>query len=94
MYLKDDAHTLKGRQDTKHANGSDNFLKGLEAAGNMGLADQRLALKWVHENVRQFGGDPNIVTLFGESAGAASVSAHLLSEGSWPFFQRAILEVF
>lgn len=63
----------------------------VEAPGNMGLMDQMLALKWVQENAEFFGGDPFKVTLFGESAGAMSVHAHLLSPLSRGLFQNAIL---
>lgn len=60
--------------------------------GNMGLKDQLLALKWVNENIQQFGGDKNNICLFGESAGSASTHLHLLSTESRPYFQKAILQ--
>lgn len=46
----------------------------------------------VHKNIDLFGGDPNRITLFGESAGAAAVSMHLLSPKSTPYFQQAIVQ--
>ncbi|KAF5277165.1 hypothetical protein FQR65_LT03871 [Abscondita terminalis] len=60
------------------------------APGNNGLKDQVFALKWVQENVLLFGGDPNLVTIFGYSAGGISVAAHLLSPMSKGLFHRAI----
>ncbi|XP_046863361.1 cholinesterase-like [Xenia sp. Carnegie-2017] len=70
------------------------FLTALEAGikGNFALFDQRLALEWVKENIKEFGGNPNTITIFGNSAGSVSVSAHTLSEGSWPYFDRVILQ--
>lgn len=47
--------------------------------GNLGLKDQTLALRWVQDNIQNFGGDPDKVTIFGESAGGASVHYHVLS---------------
>ncbi|XP_022105575.1 acetylcholinesterase-like [Acanthaster planci] len=63
-----------------------------EAPGNVGLLDQVLALKWVKNNIHRFGGDPDNITIFGESAGGASVSFHLVSKHSRGLFTRAIMQ--
>ncbi|XP_068696533.1 cocaine esterase-like [Montipora foliosa] len=60
--------------------------------GNFGMLDQVEALKWVNENIEHFGGNPNQVTIFGESAGGTSVSLHLLSPLSRNLFHRIIAE--
>ncbi|KAB7496324.1 Venom carboxylesterase-6 [Armadillidium nasatum] len=60
--------------------------------GNMGLKDQQLALKWIKGNIESFGGDSNRITIFGGSAGGASVNYQILSPGSKGLFRRAILQ--
>lgn len=62
------------------------------APGNAGLIDQVVALKWIYNNIEYFGGTKDSITLFGESAGAASVSYLLASDLSKNYFQRAILQ--
>ena len=59
---------------------------------NLGLLDQVKALKWVHENIAAFGGDPDNVTIFGESAGAGSCTMLPLIKGSHQYFKRLIAE--
>ena len=61
-------------------------------AQNLGLMDQIMGLKWVHENIANFGGDPENVTIFGQSAGGASVSLLPLIQGSHKYFKRVIAQ--
>ena len=59
----------------------------------MGLADQRLALSWLHSNIAAFNGDPKKVTLVGQSAGASSIAYMIFFfPETWPMFHRAILQ--
>ena len=62
------------------------------AAGNYGLMDQQAALRWVQRNIAQFGGDPDNVTIAGQSACGLSVLAQMVSPGARGLFQRAIVQ--
>ncbi|KAI2474068.1 juvenile hormone esterase-like [Diabrotica virgifera virgifera] len=66
--------------------------ESLDVPGNAGLKDQVLALKWIQRNIRNFNGDPNNVTIFGESAGAGSVEYLLLSPSAKGLFHKAIMQ--
>ena len=66
---------------------------GLEdIPGNMGQLDQVMALTWVQDNIAVFGGDPELVTIFGQSAGAAAVTYQMFSERSRGLFRRVIAQ--
>ncbi|XP_034484524.1 esterase B1-like [Drosophila innubila] len=63
----------------------------LNVPGNAGLKDQVLALRWIHENISSFNGDPNNITLMGMSAGAASTQIMMTTEQTRGLFHKAIL---
>ena len=67
-------------------------LECSQFTGNFGLRDQRMAMRWVQDNIAAFGGDPARVTLFGQSAGGASVGAHLVMPASAGLFHAAVME--
>jgi para-nitrobenzyl esterase len=62
------------------------------SSGNYGLLDQVAAMQWVQRNIREFGGDPSRVTIFGQSAGGESILIHLARPASNGLYQQAIVE--
>ncbi|XP_055299062.1 esterase B1-like isoform X2 [Sitodiplosis mosellana] len=62
-----------------------------EYSGNMGMKDQQLAIKWVYDNIEQFGGDKTKITLSGHSSGAHSATHHMLNEESTQYFQQVLV---
>jgi para-nitrobenzyl esterase len=69
------------------------FAEGVsEGSGNLGVLDQVAALRWVHDNIASFGGDPANVTIFGESAGGCSVVTLLACPASVGLVHRAIAQ--
>ena len=68
------------------------FFDTEDTPGNAGLFDQLMALQWIKDNIARFGGNPNNITIFGESAGGASVSFHLLSPLSRNLFSQAVMQ--
>ncbi|TQM36566.1 carboxylesterase/lipase family protein [Pseudonocardia cypriaca] len=72
--------------------GTEGFARLDGAPDNRGLLDQVAALRWVHDNITAFGGDPGNVTVLGQSAGAGSIAALLVMPAAAGLFGRAILQ--
>ncbi|KAL9607752.1 MAG: hypothetical protein Q9167_007364 [Letrouitia subvulpina] len=76
--------------------GAFGFLAKDGAVANAGLLDQRLALKWVRDHIKSFGGDSKQITVMGESAGASSIMYHLTAKSNLspatPLFEQAIIQ--
>lgn len=72
----------------------DNELAGDKGVGNYGLRDQQTLLRWIHQHIADFGGDPLNVTLFGETTGASDILCHLYSTANQTkhLFHRAIIQ--
>ncbi|MGH2807530.1 MAG: carboxylesterase/lipase family protein [Actinomycetota bacterium] len=70
----------------------DGIVDGMDQASNLGILDQIAALRWVRDNIEAFGGDPDQVTVFGESAGAMSVAVLMGMPSAKGLFGRAILQ--
>ena len=79
---------MMGFIDFSTVKGGDKYAE----SGNLGLLDQKCALEWVQKNITAFGGDPENVTIFGESAGGGSVSLLPLMEGTKGLFRRIIAQ--
>ncbi|CAG0968442.1 acetylcholinesterase [Myxococcaceae bacterium] len=70
----------------------DSFGPEFSGSGNLALQDQTAALVWIESNIDRFGGDPDRITIMGESAGSTSVLFHMISPASKGLFQRAIAQ--
>lgn len=79
---------ILGFIDFANVEGGENFPD----AANLGILDHIQALEWVNQNIEYFGGDPNNVTIFGESAGASSTSLLMIMDETKDLFQRSISE--
>lgn len=75
-----------------HRVGALGFLSGFGRTGNYGILDQRLAFEWIVQHIHNFGGDSRRITLAGQSAGGMSISLHLVSKKTPPFFHKAIIQ--
>jgi para-nitrobenzyl esterase len=84
------AHPAFGAEAADPDNDGD--MDHVASSGNYGLMDQQLAMRWVKRNIIAFGGDPNNVTIFGESAGGHSTFSNLVSPTAKGLFERAIVE--
>ncbi|HEX2116257.1 MAG TPA: carboxylesterase family protein, partial [Alphaproteobacteria bacterium] len=67
------------------------YLPGV-SDGNLGIQDQVMALRWIRDNIAAFGGDPDNVTVVGQSAGAGSIAIHMTMPSARGLFRRAVMQ--
>lgn len=65
---------------------------GADVPANLGLLDQLMALRWVRDNIGAFGGDPELITVFGQSSGADAIAHLMISDGADGLFRRVIMQ--
>ena len=79
---------IMGFIDFSEVSGGENFAQ----SGNLGILDVLQSLKWLHENIAAFGGDPDNITMFGQSSGSALISLLMTIPEAQGYFKRAILQ--